>query len=68
MYDSDVIIPAGPYVQLAKSGPYRNTSRAVAELIDNSADAKATEIGICPGGRQKPPPTPHHRVYVSIVR
>ena len=42
----DVIIPAAPYVELAKSGPYRNTSRAVAELIDNSADAKATEIGI----------------------
>ena len=42
----DTIIPAQPYVELARSGPYRNTSRAVAELIDNSADAKATEIGI----------------------
>ena len=40
------IIPPEKMLDGMKSGPYKTTAHAVAELIDNSADARAKEIGV----------------------
>ena len=43
---SDHIFPASLALKALKSGPYKNTAYAVAELIDNSADAHAKAIAV----------------------
>ena len=43
---NDQIFPSNLALEALKSGPYKNTAYAISELIDNSADAKATEIGV----------------------
>lgn len=40
------IFPPSLVLRALKSGPYKNTAHAVAELVDNSVDAKAKQVGI----------------------
>ena len=40
------IVPPDQMLESMKTGPYKTTAHAVAELIDNSADARAKEIGV----------------------
>lgn len=42
----DVIFPASLALRALRSTSYKNTAHAVAELIDNSFDAEATQIGV----------------------
>ena len=43
---SDHIFPPELALRALKSGPYKNTAYALAELLDNSADARAKAIGV----------------------
>ena len=43
---SDHIFPPELALRALKSGPYKNTAYALAELLDNSADARANAIGV----------------------
>ena len=43
---ADVIFPASLALRALRSTSYRNTAHAVAELIDNSFDAEASQIGV----------------------
>ena len=43
---SDVIFPAALALRALRSASYKNTAHALAELIDNSFDAGANEIGV----------------------
>ncbi len=43
---SDVIFPATLALRALRAASYKNTAHALAELIDNSFDAEATEIGV----------------------
>lgn len=43
---ADVIFPASLALRALRSTSYKNTAHAVAELIDNSFDANASEIGV----------------------
>ena len=43
---SDYIFPPHLALKALKHGPYKNAAFAIAELIDNSADAAAPEIGV----------------------
>ena len=43
---SDVIFPAALALRALRSASYNNTAHALAELIDNSFDAEATQIGV----------------------
>ena len=57
MLVNDHIVPPGQMLESMKTGPYKTTAHAVAELIDNSADARAREIGvvlIVNGSRRQP--------------
>lgn len=40
------IVPPDQLLESMKTGPYKTTAHAIAELIDNSADALAKEIGV----------------------
>ena len=54
---SDHIVPPDQMLESMKTGPYKTTAHAVAELIDNSADARAKEIGVAlivSGSRRQP--------------
>ncbi len=42
----EVIFPASLALRALRAASYKNTAHALAELIDNSFDAKATEIGV----------------------
>lgn len=42
----EVIFPAALALRALRAASYRNTAHALAELIDNSYDANATEIGV----------------------
>ena len=43
---TDHIFPPSLALKALSSGPYRNAAYAIAELIDNSADAKAKNIAV----------------------
>ena len=43
---ADVIFPASLALRALRSTSYKNTAHAVAELIDNSFDANASQIGV----------------------
>lgn len=43
---ADVIFPAALALRALRSTSYKNTAHAVAELIDNSFDAEASQIGV----------------------
>ena len=43
---TEYIFPPNLALKALQSGPYRNEAYAIAELIDNSADAKATSIAV----------------------
>ena len=54
---NDHIVPPDQMLESMKTGPYKTTAHAVAELIDNSADARAREIGVVlvvSGSRRQP--------------
>ena len=46
MTESNYIVPPNALLESLKSGPYKTTAHAIAELVDNSWDADATQIGI----------------------
>ena len=43
---SDVIFPASLALQALRSSSYKDTAHAVAELVDNSVDAGAKQVGV----------------------
>ncbi len=57
LFSSEAVFPASLVAEAIRSGPYSTSANAIAELVDNSYDANASEIHIaliCAFGKKRP--------------